>query len=57
MSDQFTSREERRKARQTKSTKPSSPKKGKKQRKGGLFKKIVLSLVILFVLGIVGGAA
>ncbi len=31
--------------------------KGKKQRKGGLFKKIVLSLVILFVLGIVGGAA
>ncbi|MBT2575425.1 PBP1A family penicillin-binding protein [Bacillus sp. ISL-51] len=58
MSDQFMSREERRKAKQTKNSKPaSSPKKGKKQRKGGLFKKIVLSLVILFVLGIVGGAA
>ncbi|MBY8913721.1 PBP1A family penicillin-binding protein [Bacillus sp. YC2] len=58
MSDQFKSREERRKAKQTKNSKPaSSPKKGKKQRKGGLFKKIVLSLVILFVLGIVGGAA
>ncbi|MCC9020989.1 PBP1A family penicillin-binding protein [Bacillus nakamurai] len=58
MSDQFMSREERRKAKQSKNSKPaSSPKKGKKQRKGGLFKKIVLSLVILFVLGIVGGAA
>ncbi|MEC1672105.1 PBP1A family penicillin-binding protein [Bacillus mojavensis] len=53
MSDQFTSREARRKANSKSSP---SPKKGKKRKKGGLFKKTLFTLLILFVLGVVGGA-
>ncbi len=53
MSDQFNSREARRKANSKSSP---SPKKGKKRKKGGLFKKTLLTLLILFVLGVVGGA-
>ncbi|CAM4309521.1 MULTISPECIES: transglycosylase domain-containing protein [Bacillus] len=53
MSDQFNSREARRKANSKSSP---SPKKGKKRKKGGLFKKTLFTLLILFVLGVVGGA-
>ncbi|MCC2525862.1 PBP1A family penicillin-binding protein [Bacillus halotolerans] len=53
MSDQFTSREARRKANSKSSP---SPKKGKKRKKGGLFKKTLFTLLILFILGVVGGA-
>ncbi|WP_340034389.1 PBP1A family penicillin-binding protein [Bacillus sp. FSL K6-0993] len=53
MSDQFNSREARRKAN---SKSNPSPKKGKKRKKGGLFKKTLFTLLILFVLGVVGGA-
>ncbi|MBT9249994.1 PBP1A family penicillin-binding protein [Bacillus halotolerans] len=53
MSDQFNSREARRKANSKSSP---SPKKGKKRKKGGLFKKTLFTLLILFILGVVGGA-
>ncbi|MGF7532850.1 PBP1A family penicillin-binding protein [Bacillus mexicanus] len=54
MSDQLNSREARRKAN---SKSNPSPKKGnKKRKKGGLFKKTLFTLLILFVLGVVGGA-
>lgn len=57
MSDQFKSREERRKAAQNRgSHSTSSPKKGKKHKKGGLLKKTLFTLLILFVIGVVGGA-
>ncbi|KYD02386.1 PBP1A family penicillin-binding protein [Bacillus atrophaeus] len=57
MSDQFKSREERRKAAQNRgSHSNSSPKKGKKHKKGGLLKKTLFTLLILFIIGVVGGA-
>lgn len=54
MSDQFTSREQRRKASQENNKKQKN-KKGKK--KAGLFKKIFLSLLVIGLLCIVAGIA
>ena len=56
MSDQFMSREERRKARQTKSTKPSSPKKARNSVKA-VYSKDCAVLGYSVCPGIVGGAA
>ncbi|MGG3624121.1 PBP1A family penicillin-binding protein [Bacillus gobiensis] len=57
MSDQYSSREERRKAMQGNSrSNPSHQKNNKKKKsKNGLFKKVLLSLLILFVIGTVAG--
>ncbi|MFJ5965113.1 PBP1A family penicillin-binding protein [Bacillus sp. NPDC093026] len=53
MSDQFTSREQRRKATKGTNTKKQKNKKGKK--KTGLFKKICLSLLVIGLLCVVAG--
>ncbi|WP_353855451.1 PBP1A family penicillin-binding protein [Bacillus sp. Bos-x628] len=53
MSDQFTSREQRRKATKGTNTKKQKNKKGKK--KAGLFKKICLSLLVIGLLCVVAG--
>ncbi|MDA1475281.1 PBP1A family penicillin-binding protein [Bacillus changyiensis] len=56
MSDQFNSRQERRKAQQGKS-RSNTQSKPKKKKKMGLFKKILLSILIIGVLGLIAGGA
>ncbi|MEC0714202.1 PBP1A family penicillin-binding protein [Bacillus haynesii] len=54
MSDQFNSRQERRKAQQGKS-RSNTHSKPKKKKKAGLFKKILLSILIIGVIGLIAG--
>ncbi|MFN2745630.1 MULTISPECIES: PBP1A family penicillin-binding protein [Bacillus] len=54
MSDQFNSRQERRKAQQGKS-RSNTHTKPKKKKKAGLFKKILLSILIIGVIGLIAG--
>ncbi|WP_307891829.1 PBP1A family penicillin-binding protein [Bacillus swezeyi] len=54
MSDQFNSRQERRRAQQGKS-RSNTHTKPKKKKKAGLFKKILLSILIVGVIGLIAG--
>ena len=54
MSDQFNSRQERRRAQQGKS-RSNTHSKPKKKKKAGLFKKILLSILIIGVIGLIAG--
>ena len=54
MSDQFNSRQERRKAQQGNS-RSNTHSKPKKKKKAGLFKKILLSILIIGVIGLIAG--